>query len=132
CDAPHPLLYPFPTRRSSDLGIRADRVHPRYHRAALSAVCGYDRDFSPSLRVQCTHAESGVGCAPAAPSAIESGTVAEELRLVQPHVPARHRWLCSLERSASPEDRCCCGAPSGVWHCCWIFWAARADERSTG
>ena len=48
------------------------------------------------------------------------------------HVPARHRWLCSLERSASPEDRCCCGAPSGVWHCCWIFCAARADELSTG
>ncbi len=40
-------------------GVRADRVHPRHHRAAVSAVRGDHRDLGDPLGVQRAHAQPG-------------------------------------------------------------------------
>ena len=53
-------------------GVHPDRVHPRHHRPAVSAVRGDHRDLGDALGLQRAHAEPGAGGAAAAAEAGEA------------------------------------------------------------
>ena len=55
-------LRPGDRHRSGALGrVRANRLHPRNHRAAVSAIRRDNRDLGDSLRIQRAHAQSRAG-----------------------------------------------------------------------
>jgi len=78
--------------------IRADSVHSRNHRQALSTICRHHCDLRFAFRLQRAHSQSGAGGATAQAKERERRIAAKILRLVQTGFRSRHRGLCRLER----------------------------------